>query len=214
MNKMIQTPGRSDISVRLRLLIAVFGLVVASTGCVHMYVDPQYRSATYKDIQYTNNPPLVELSVEFQFNGTHWKSQDTDLRQHLVRFLAASKVFEAAANTNIPTVGTLQITLNDTGNVGAAAGKGFVTGLTYGIIGSEVEDHYIMTAIYKPANGTAFTGKYQYSIHSTIGIHATPKGLEPISPSEAENVVIEDTMLNFLRDWQKQQAIVPGVVIK
>jgi hypothetical protein len=30
--------------------------------------------------------------------------------------------------------------------------------------------------------------------------------MEKISFSEAGDVVIQDTMLNFLRDWQKQQA--------
>jgi hypothetical protein len=171
-----------------------------------MYIDPQYRSATFRDIQYTNNPPVVELSAQFQVNGSHWKSQDADLLQHLTSFLKATKVFEPAETTNVPTVGKLQITLNDTGNMAGAAGKGFVTGLTFFVVGSEVEDHYIMTASYTPSDGKFFTGNYQYSLHSTIGIHSPPKGMEKISLSGAGDAVIQDTMLNFLRDWQKQQA--------
>ncbi len=191
--------------MKLNTLALLFVPLLLS-GCVHAYIDPQYRSATFKDIQYTNQPPVVSVTAEFQMNGSHWPSQDKDLREHVVRFLKATKVFDPAENTNTPTVGKLAITLNDTGSLGAAFGKGFVTGLTYGLVGSEVEDHYIMTARYTPVWGAAFTNSYHYLIHSTVGIHSAPKGMETISLSEAPDLVIQDTLLNFLRDWQKPPA--------
>ena len=191
--------------MKLKFLALLFVPFLFS-GCTSMYVDPQYRSATYKDIQYADQPTAVSLSAEFQVNGSHWPSQDKELCRRVARMLKATKVFEPAATTNVPTVGKLEIILNDTGNLSAAVGKGFVTGLTFFVVGSQVEDHYIMTARYTPAEGKPFTGDYHYSLRSTIGIHSKPAGMERISLSEAGDVVIQDTLLNFLRDWQRQPA--------
>src|SRR6266481_2421060 len=82
--------------MKIAQMIVLFGVTVFVSGCASVYVDPQYRNAAYKDIQYTNNPPLVEVSARFEFNGSHWPSQDTKLLQCLTRFLKATKVFEPA----------------------------------------------------------------------------------------------------------------------
>ncbi len=195
-------------------LTLALSLVICCTGCVAVYVDPHYRSATYMDVHGTNNPRPVAVKVEFQFNGKHWPSQDTDVRLSVLKVLRASKVFAAVDATNAPVDGMLQVTLDDTGSLGAAFGKGFITGLTYGLIGSEVEDHYFMTLVYTPAHGIPFSRKYEHSIYATVGLHSAPQGMERVSVSGGVDTVIEDMMLNFLRDWQNASAVAPEAAPK
>ena len=196
-------------AMRLGGLALALGLFMGCTGCVAVYVDPHYRSAGFRDVSASSNACQVAVQAEYQINGKHDKSGDADVRKSVLKVLKASKVFDPLEVTNAPVTGTLRVTLNDTGNMGAAFGKGFVTGLTFGLVGSEVEDHYFVTINYVPASGSAFTRKYEHSLHATVGLHAAPQGMERVPLKAAGDAVVEDVMLNFLRDWQNQTAPVP-----
>lgn len=191
------------------LFLMAPALAVICTGCLaaKAYVDPQFRGATYQSITNSGSPRPVTIGVEFQVNGKHGNPhQQAFVRPKVIRVIAATKVFIEADSASGPQVGQLQISVNDIGNVGAAVGKGLATGLTLGLAGSEVVDGYEMTVTYTPAGGASTVRKYKHAIHTTIGAHAAPKGMESVPLADAFDRVVEEMLLNFFRDTQRDSA--------
>jgi hypothetical protein len=191
--------------IRLGVLALFVGSIC--TGCINAktYVDPQFRKATYQDIKRSDQLLPVTIAVEFQVNGKPGsKQQNVIVSRKVLRVLAATKVFVEANSTNTMHAGNLKITVNDFGDMGAAVGKGFATGLTLGLAGSEVVDNYEMTIVYRPANGESISKQYRHAIHTTIGAHSAPAGMEAVPPTDAFDQVVEEMLLNFIQGLQKE----------
>ena len=190
----------------LRVSILASSLILAGTGClgVKSYVDPQFRDATYQSIKPMEAPKLVTITVEFQVNGKPNKQQQVVVRRKVVRVLTATRVFVEAKGPSTEPPAELRVVVNNVGDIGAAVGKGFATGLTFGLAGSHVVDGYELTATYTPVNGNPVIRTYKHAIHSTIGAHSAPKGMEPVPLVDAFDQVVEEMLLNFLRDLQAQ----------
>jgi hypothetical protein len=189
----------------LRSGILVLGLAVICTGCTasKAYIDPKFRDADYLSIKASDSPRPVLVTATFQTNGKPNKQLHTLVRKKVTKVLAATRVFTEPANAQTNQAGRLEITVNNVANIGGAVGKGVGTGLTLGLAGSEVVDGYEMTAIYTPTGGSPVTKTYKHAIHTTIGVHSAPEGMEPVPSADAFDQVVEDMLLNFLRDLQK-----------
>lgn len=171
------------------------------------YVDPQFRDATYQSIKNTETPQLVNVEVDFQVNGKTNKRQKTIVRRKVLRTLGATRIFAEAGLDNISQAGQLKICVNNVGDMGDAVGKGIATGLTFGLAGSHVVDRYIMTCVYTPKNGLTVTKEYKHALHSTIGVHKALEGMEPVPPADAFDQIVEEMLLNFLRDIQNDGCV-------
>jgi len=191
-------------------LIAGLGALAFFSGCLSpkMYVDPKFRSATEKDIIAPAVPVPVQLTVKGQSNGKENKRAGEFWTKTVTNVLSKTRVFAAAASASNST---LDITINNIGDMGSAAGKGFATGLTFGLAGTTVTDGYIMTAVYRDSTGKSVSKEYKHAIHTTIGNTNPPlEGVQPLPPSEASVKVAEDMILNFLLDLQKESVIATG----
>jgi hypothetical protein len=182
--------------------LSVLLLVSICSGCLSMksYVDPKYRDATYSEITVPDQPHPVVLTVHFLVNDKPKRQVDRTLQVAVHKVLSKSRVFTERGDSTMPKPGHLDITVNDVGDLGAAGAKGVGTGLTLGLAGSEVVDGYVMTVTYNSPEGNSITKSYNHAIHSTIGMHGAPKGMEPMAPAEAFNKVVEDMLLNFFKD--------------
>lgn len=78
--------------------------------------------------------------------------------------------------------------------------KGIGTGLTLGLVGSTVTDGYVFTATFTPLGKVSVTKEYRHAIHTTIGAKSGPPGLQPMSPQEAFDHVLEELILRLLLD--------------
>jgi hypothetical protein len=185
-------------------LSALF-FVIFCSGCISpkSYVDPRFRETNYADLKPLDQPHPVVLTVHFLVNGQPKQQVDSTLRSAVRPVLAKSRVFTESGDSSSADAGHLDVTVNDVGNMGASRAKGFGTGLTLGLVGSEVVDGYVMTATYAPPNGTPITKSYNHAIHTTIGVHGAPEGMEPMPLPAAFRKVVEDMLLNFFRDVQK-----------
>ena len=191
-------------------LLLLLAHTTASTGCLSIksYVDPKFRDATYQSVRTPETPTPAVVTCEFQMNGKHGhKNQDALVRRKAMRVLTSTKVFSEVEASAGASVGQLQIRINNVGDIGGAVGKGFATGLTFGLAGSEVVDGYEMTVIYTPAGGSPTTKVYKHAIHSTIGAHAPPPGMQPVPLADAFDQVVEEMLLNCLRDFQRDGVI-------
>ncbi len=189
--------------MRLTIRIASFVLcLTALSGCISTksYVDPQYHHAGYGDLARPAPPYTLSVKVEFQRNGVAKPAADPQVRADIERSLRASGV-AVPYDGKTPAEGELSFVLNNVADTGAAAGKGFGTGLTFGLAGSHVTDGYEMTV--RLTQGSTITERaYSHAILSTIGKASGPPGLTPVSLGAAFNQVVDDLVLNALKDLQ------------
>ncbi|MCG3174984.1 MAG: hypothetical protein GMKNLPBB_03318 [Myxococcota bacterium] len=198
-----------SLTFKLRLSAIMVGATLICSGCtsIKSYVDPQFRDATYQSIQNTDAPKYVTVSVEFQVNGKPQKRHNGTVYRKVSRVLAATRLFAEASAGKASESGQLHVIVNNVGDVGAAFGKGFATGLTFGLAGSQVVDGYIMTATYTPLGGVPTTREYKHAIHSTVGMHSAPEGMVAVPLADAFDQVVEEMLLNYLRDLQSDRVL-------
>ncbi len=192
--------------------IRMIGLLVFCAflqGCIsmHSYVDPQFHHAGYSDLARSQQPYALSIKTEFQRNGVAQPRADRLLSDDVIRTLRASGVVVPYDGKG-PADGEISITVNNVANVGNSAAKGFGTGLTFGLVGSHVTDGYEMTGRLTQSDFTE-ERKYQHAILSTVGNASGPPGLTPVALATAFNQVIDDLVLNFLKDMQSEGRLMP-----
>ncbi len=181
-------------------------------GClqVRSYVDPKLPRASLADIQppqSTGQARPLQLAFEFQRNGSPHGGVARQVRPQIVRVLTDSKLFSSVSAGNSNEEARFEIVLNNLANIGDAAGKGFLTGLTFGGAGSLVTDSYVMSATFTAPGKPRVSKTYEHALHTTIGNKKGPEGLQPKSVKEAFEEVVDQLMLNLLRDLQKEGAL-------
>jgi hypothetical protein len=178
------------------------------SACVtpHAYVDPQYRKATYDQIERLAQPVPVKVQIEFQRNGIPLPAVEPELRGHVERTLRASGVFVPASDASA----SISVTANNIADLAAARAKGFGTGLTFGAAGSTVDDNYEFSCSFVRPSQTAEVFSYQHAIHTTIGNADGPPGLSPTTLADAVGRVVEDVILNFVHDLQERRLVQPA----
>lgn len=188
--------------------LALWGAVLLLvSGCIapKAFIDLKYRDAAVSDLRPRDPLVSIVLETEFQLNGKPRSGQAKLVRAAVVKALDASRVLAATPANPVTTggPGRLRVVVNDIADLGDAAGKGFVTGLTFGASGSEVVDAYEMTASLELPGRSPAERRYQHAIHTVIGSHAAPANMEPLPLSQAFDRVVQDMIFNFIRDLQK-----------
>ncbi|ENW20249.1 hypothetical protein F4U02_04955 [Acinetobacter haemolyticus] len=192
---------------KMKFSLAVAGLVAASqlTGCLSIkaYVDPAYKNTSYSDIKRPSQPIPVVLTTEFQRNGVVIPRAAKELQSAVERSLRATGVFSPTeSNTN--TQAKLYLTANNVADLGEAAGKGVLTGLTFGAVGNAVTDKYEFKFKYVDAQGKETSQRYPHMILTTVGNKKAPvENVQPMAINEAFNKVIDDVVIRFTYDLQK-----------
>jgi hypothetical protein len=190
-------------------LIAVLVTSSLVQGCIstHSYVDPQFHHASFGDLARSQPPYALSVKSEFQRNGVEQPRVERQLRDDVERTLRASGVvvpYDGKGSAD----GEISIVVNNVTDLCSAAAKGFGTGLTLGLVGSHVMDGYEMTARLTQSDSVE-ERKYQHAIISTVGNAAGPPGLTPVALATAFNQVVDDLVLNFLKDMQSEGRLLP-----
>ena len=190
-------------------IMALAACLAALSGCIstHSYVDPQYRHASYSDLRRPNPPYVLAVKVEFERNGEARPAVDPEIRADIERSLRASGVALPYDGTQ-PATGEISFVLNNLANVAGGAAKSFGTGMTYGLVGSHLTDGYEMHV--RLTQGDVVTERsYQHAIVTTVGHASGPKGVTPVNLGTAVNQVIDDLVLNSLKDLQASGSLLP-----
>lgn len=195
---------------KFKLYTIALGVAVATqlTGClsVKSYVDPAYKSLSYSDIKKPAQPIPVVLTTEFQRNGAVVPKAGKELQSAVERSLRATGVFSPTAQANGEKEAKLHLTANNVADLGEAAGKGVLTGLTFGAVGNAIADKYEFKFNYVDAQGKEVSERYPHMILTTVGNKKAPiENVQPMSINEAFNKVIDDVVIRFSSDLQKQQ---------
>ena len=181
------------------LLVVVLG--AALSGCIspRSFVDPAFPKVSYDEVHRVPAPPRLTLVVEFRRNGEAFGRADSTLRDVAERVLRASGAFVPVADGDD---GEIRIVVDNIADRGAAAAKGFGTGLTFGLVGSTVTDAYEMSVYVTTGGRTASRTAVTHAFHTAIGNTTIPSGIETMPPGVAFQRVIEQMLLRVLREMQ------------
>jgi hypothetical protein len=188
-------------------VIAVFCSMALLSGCASFYLDPATKDVPVAEMHHAAAPQPVRLSFEFQTRGAP-NSRATEFLTPAVREqLQASGLFSTLDGG--PNAAILEIKLNNIPlNDDSPAAKGFVTGFTFGLVGSQVSDGYECKLSYLPAGQSAPVVKVaRHAIHTTLGNAGPPPGT--IKAPDANTAVKEMThavVSNALRDLSRDPA--------
>ena len=186
--------------------LALFTAAMLTAGCasIKSAADPAYATAKYEDIVKPAEPFKWKVSVQFQRDAKPYEKADSTLRDSVERVLRATGVIVPTPDS---ASGEIHVVLNNVTDKAAAAAKGFGTGLTFGLIGSTVTDYYEMEVTIT-ANGKTFhKSGIRHALVTAVGNASLPQGFDPVPPATAFNRVVEQMLLNALKDFQQNGSL-------
>ncbi|QGZ39803.1 hypothetical protein IP92_02114 [Pseudoduganella flava] len=185
---------------RFSIVAALAGTTLL-TGCATTYVDTMTKEVAASEYRKPTQAKPVTVSFEFQTNGAPNSRATEFLKAQVTDQLENSGLFATASGT--PGAGQLQVVLNNVPLQGQnAAAAGFVTGLTFGAVGSTVTDGYVCTISYLPP-GQAQPVKVsaRHAIHTTMGASSAPANAQESPSMEAAvRKMTRDVVSTALRD--------------
>lgn len=185
--------------MKLRALF-VGAFALALTGCIipKSYVDPKYDSLSFETVEIASDTSY-DITTSFQRNGKENAGGAKQVAKVTEKFLAKSGI------NNVPEGQKLKITVNNITNMGAAAGKGFATGLTLGLAGSTVTDGYEFTFELE-GEGETVSKTYGHALHTTVGNTSAPfDNVESTTPLAGFEAIFEDMFLKFIQETNETE---------
>jgi hypothetical protein len=159
---------------KLALVAALCG---GSGGCATLYVDNALGDTPLSAYHRPATPKPVQTLFVFKTKGVDNVRATTVTRKDVLDTVQQSGLFSAIGPDPVPDGAVLSITVDNVPITSPqeAAAKGFATGLTLGLAGSEVTDGYVCTIEYIPATGAnKISVTEHHAIHATIGAHSAP----------------------------------------
>ncbi len=203
------TVTRLRLPLRFALAAAALSALTL-TGCASMYVDNGLPDVPASAYVRPATPQPVQLLFAFKTKGTV-NSRATDLlKKDATDAVIASRLFAAVGTAPAPGGALLSVTVDNVPvtSQNDAMAKGFATGLTFGLAGSQVTDGYICTVDYV-ANPTAakLTKVVHHAIHTNIGAHTAPaNSTKAVSGIEAAKTIVRQSIGNALKSLSTDPA--------
>lgn len=179
---------------------------VVLVGCTSpkSFIDPAAPKYTYEDVKKKAQPIKLRLTVEFKRHGEPYPKVDPLLKDGAERTLRATGMI---IPTDVDSAGEIKITVNNTGDRTASIAKGFGTGLTFGLIGSTVQDDYELTMSITTKGKTITKSGIKNSIYTTIGNASAPDGVQTSTISVAFSKVLEQMILQALKEMENSKEL-------
>jgi hypothetical protein len=182
-------------------VMATFCAAALLSGCASFYIDPATKDVPVAELHHAAAPQPVRLNFEFQTKGAPNAAATAMLTPVVREQLQSSGMFsslDGGSNAAILEIKLNNIALNDD----SPAAKGFVTGFTFGLVGSQVSDGYECKLSYlPPGQSTPVVKVSRNAIHTTLGNASPPPGT--IHMADAKAAVTQMTHIvvsNALRD--------------
>jgi hypothetical protein len=188
----------------IRRILAPFVMIGAAlilTGCASAYLDPATQDVPLSAMHQVAKPKPVRMNFEFQTRGAPNSRATAFLKDAVTEQIKASGLFltlEGGADAAILDVKINNIPLNDD----SPAAKGFVTGFTFGLVGSSVSDGYECKVSYlPPQQSVPIVKTAKHAIHTTLGNASPPAGtIKTENLEQAVRKMTHAILSNALRD--------------
>jgi hypothetical protein len=154
--------------------IPLLGLLTL-TGCASFYVDTATKDVYADAYRKPASPRPVQVVFEFQTKGVANARATQYLAPQVMEQIRGSGLFSELKETPVEGGALLSIVLNNVPLTDDAFGKGFVTGLTFGLAGSQVSDGYVCTMKYLvQPQAPAISSTARHAIHTVMGAKDAP----------------------------------------
>jgi hypothetical protein len=187
------------LQIRSGLLLLI---LAALTGCSSIYVDG--LSKEIPSTQYRHVEPIhpVQVLFEFQTKGVTNATATDLLKKKVIEQIGASGLFNEVSELPVAGGALLGITLNNVPVDDDAFKKGFVTGFTFGLVGSQATDGYICSASYTNGhNAQPIVKRARHAIYATFGASKSPENATKVaSLDEAVKLMTRQVISNVLND--------------
>jgi hypothetical protein len=182
-------------------LLPLLLIVCLLTGCA-AYVSNRYADRTL------STAPAVEdisLTTSFSVNGKPATIGANPVFDVTTEVLEESGYFRVSDNPDA-RLARIHVAVNNKANLGTSALKGFFTGLTLYIIGSNITDEYDIDISYQ-ANGKHYSKQYPHTLVNVLGILAfrpkEPEYRDSTFGGGAFREVMADVVKAFILDMRK-----------
>lgn len=185
---------------------AALGALLAATamlgGCASAYLDNGTKEIPAAQYKKPASPAPVQVLFDFQTKGVANTQATAMLRDRVVAQVKSSGLFSEVGSAVVPNGAVLSITLNNVPMSDDAFTKGFLTGLTFGLAGTQVGDGYVCTATYRSADTTTPVVKQaRHAIYTTMGATGGPaNGTKMPDHKEAAFQMTTQVVSNVLND--------------
>lgn len=185
----------------------LIGATALLTGCASFYLDPATKDVPAAEMPKVAQPKPVKLNFEFQTRGAPNSRATNFLQAAVTEQVKSSGMF---SSLDAPPGGAiLDIKLNNIPlNDDSPAAKGFVTGFTFGLVGSTVSDGYECKVSYlAPGKTTPIVKITRHAIHTTLGAAGAPPGTIHVdNGNDAVKQMTHAIISNALRDLAQDPA--------
>lgn len=154
--------------------VSMLGLL-SLTGCASFYVDTATKEVAAADYKKPTSPRPVQVVFEFQTKGVANARATQFLAPQVLEQIKGSGLFSELKDTPVEGGAMLSVVINNVPLTDDAFGKGFVTGLTFGLAGSQVSDGYVCTLKYlSQPQAAAINKTTRHAIHTVLGAKGAP----------------------------------------
>lgn len=185
------------------------GILLASmTGCASFYLDTATREIPAQSYKKPASPKPVQVVFEFQTKGVANATATKYLSAQVTDQIKESGLFSEAKDTPVADGALLNVVLNNVPLTDDAFSKGFVTGMTFGLAGSQVSDGYICTIKYLPTTqDPAISKTARHAIHTVMGAKEAPSnGTKMESIEVAVKTMVRQIVSTGLDDLSRDPA--------
>jgi len=188
--------------------IAAMGLAaMVMAGCASHYIDGATKEVNASMFKKPAAPAPVQVLFEFETKGVSNTRATDALKKQVVEQVRTSGLFSATDEKPAASGALLGIKLNNVPMSDDAFSKGFATGLTFGLAGSQVSDGYICTVNYVAPGKKPVVKVVRHAIHTTMGAAATPgNSTKAKDINEAVNTMVRQIVGNALNDLSHDPA--------
>jgi len=160
---------------KLFSFIAAAWLALGLTGCASIYVDTATKEVPVASFKKPATPKPVQFVFDFQTKGVANATATKYLSEQVTMQIKDSGLFSTVQTEPVADGALLSLVINNVPLTEDAASKGFVTGLTFGLAGSQVTDGYICTVKYLPGTqGATISKTARHAIHTVLGAKEDP----------------------------------------
>lgn len=190
--------------------LAALLLAAGLTACVSMksYPDPAFQVVQVKDFKPVAAPQPVQVVAEFKRDGELRPEASARLKARVERALAQTGVLRPDDSSGT----RLKVTANNLPDRGDSLGVSIKAGLSMGLSGGEVVDHYDFDFVLTRPGGQPGKDVFlRHALKSLVGSADAPLGAKPEDPARAFDRLVQDVVFAYVKRYQDDAAIQAGL---
>lgn len=206
-----RSPETQNMNKSRSLAVCLFAL--AASGCVSVqsYVETGHDKADFRELIPRNPPTPVRVLVDFHINNQPHPEVNMAVFSEVVKVLQRTRVLQPVSGD--PGL-TLHVSVNDVSDVDSDRSSSWWTGFTFGQIGNTTRDDYHFSySLQASAGGKPQTGLYEHAMITVVGRAAPPSYGQPHSINEAFAIIVRQSVLEYLHDFQGIDPSTPVMLV-